>query len=156
MVEKGIKKALGLLVNLSSLDVRTNFHVDNTLLEAALNSRQQITIYCNDTSINTIEFEYKYPETTRKSLDVNYYSFKYKNLIFESAMTMRVPDIVNQKKIWQQDGFYYIGSPMGSEDEDYDEFDYKNCYNDDEYEDNDDDDDFFNDDEEQEMYKEMD
>ena len=78
------------LTNLSALDVRNNSNVNNTLLEAAVNLKnRKITIYCNDTSINTIEFEFKYPQTVRVLKEINYYQFKCDNLTFESDITKK-------------------------------------------------------------------
>ncbi len=142
------------LINLTSLDVSNNYQVNNFLLESAINleNDRNITIYCNDTDVNTIEFEYKYPETIRKNLDFNYYSFKFKKLTFECGLTLRVSDINKSNKIWKQDGFYYIGSPVESDDDEYENFDDEG-YNFDEIEN---DENFFDDDEETEMYNELD
>jgi len=80
------------LSNLISLDVRNNFNVNNLLLEAALNldSDRTILINCIDTSVNTIEFEFKYPDVEKKHLDFNHYVFKYKNLTFETNLTRNI------------------------------------------------------------------
>lgn len=141
------------LTNLSVLDVRNNSNVNNTLLEAAVNLKnRKITIYCNDTSINTIEFEFKYPQTVRVFKEINYYQFKCDNLTFESDITKKISSGDGQNA-WSR-GFIYIGSPLTSDEEDSD-YDFDNDHDDDdEFPERDDDLDFLE--EEQEMINELD
>lgn len=144
------------LSNLETLDVRNNRNVDNSLLTAAMNleNDRSISIICIDTNVNTIEFEFKYPEVTKKYIDFNHYTFEYKNLRFDTGLTVRVPNASNQE-IWKNDDMIYIGAPLGSEDEwDNFEFDNDDYYG---YDDlNGGDDDYFEDENENEMINELD
>jgi len=153
LTSEAITKLMLQLTNLSALDVRNNSNVNNTLLEAAVNLKnRKITIYCNDTSINTIEFEFKYPQTVRVLKEINYYQFKCDNLTFESDITKKISSGDGQNA-WSR-GFIYIGSPLTSDEEDSD-YDFDNDHDDDdEFPERDDDLDFLE--EEQEMINELD
>jgi len=91
------------------------------LLEKALHmDKRKITINCNDTSVSTIEFEYKYPKTVKSLIDVNLYNFRYKNLIFIASLTKKLH---SQKFPW--DNVYVMGSSYSSSESlfDFDEID---------------------------------
>lgn len=138
------------LTNLTNLDIRSNYKIENSLLDTAINLNRKIEILCNDTSIDTSKFTYKYDETVKELIDRNYFRFKYKNLTFESSLfeANKFRKNSDQVKIWEEDGLFYIGSPFDTEDEEewYDGYDG----------DDGDDGDFFDDDEEQEMLRELD
>ena len=82
--------------------------------------KRKITINCNDTSVSTIEFEYKYPKTVKSLIDVNLYNFRYKNLIFIASLTKKLH---SQKFPW--DNVYVMGSSYSSSESlfDFDEID---------------------------------
>ena len=138
------------MTNLTNLDIRSNYKIENSLLDTAINLNRKIEILCNDTSIDTSKFTYKYDETVKELIDRNYFRFKYKNLTFESSLfeANKFRKNSDQVKIWEEDGLFYIGSPFDTEDEEewYDGYDG----------DDGDDGDFFDDDEEQEMLRELD
>jgi hypothetical protein len=136
---------------LTNLDIRSNYKIENTVLDKAINLNREIEILCNDTDIDTVKFVYKYDGTVKELIDRNYFRFKYKNLTFESSLfePTKFRKNSDQVKVWEEDGFYYIGSPLGTDDED-DEFidGYYGGENDC--------DDFVDDDDEPEMLRELD
>lgn len=120
------------LSNLTLLDVRNISDVNNSLLDeaVALDSRK-IKIECNDTSINTIEFEYKYTDTTKTLLDRNFYEYKCRNLTFE-ANASKWKSKEDQAN-WSSENngdLIYIGSPLSDSDDDdsYESFDFNADY----------------------------
>ena len=74
--------------------------------------------------MNTAEFQFTHAEAKRETLDRNYFRYKYKSLTFESSHTEKGQFKEQVHKSWAQDGFYYIGSPLSSDNEEY--FDYEN------------------------------
>jgi hypothetical protein len=142
------------LSNLISLDVRNNFNVNNLLLEAALNldSDRTILINCIDTSVNTIEFEFKYPDVEKKHLDFNHYVFKYKNLTFETNLTRNI-QTGGALKIWRENGVLVGAEVSDSDTDEWDEF-HQDCDRD--FENYCDDDGEYFDDQVPEMFNELD
>jgi hypothetical protein len=136
---------------LTNLDVRSNYKIENTILDKAINLNRKIEILCNDTSIDTKQFVDKYDGTIKELIDRNYFRFKYKNLTFESSLfePTKFRKNSDQVKVYEEDGLYYIGSPLGTDDEDDDE--WVGGGEDEEYEDE-----FFDDEEENEMLRELD
>jgi len=135
--------------------VRNNFNIDNSLLEAALNleNDRTISINCIDTSVNTIEFEFKYPGVEKKYVDFNHSVYKFKNLIFETNPTKRIQS-GGDLRIWKENGVM-MGAEISESDcsDDWEDF-HQHC---DDFEDYCDDDGIYDDDEEvPEMYNELD
>lgn len=150
-----------LLPNLSLLEVRNNTNVDNSLIDAALDLDRPFRIYCIDTSVNTMTFEYKYPEFKKTYVDFQQYRYSYKNLTFDVNPTVGILSKAKDPKIWKENGIYIMDSDS---DDSWDDFNnlaenptssgYCNYddYNDDDYND----DDYFNDDNDvPEMYNEF-
>ena len=117
-------RALDNLTKLSKLDVRTNYQMDIRILDKALSmsAPHPIKILCNDTNVDTVMFMYKHEETVKEAIDRNCFSFKYKHLTFESSTFEANKFRKNSEhvKIWEEDGLFYIGSPLASSDEDLD------------------------------------
>ena len=122
-----IIKLMSILSNLTVLDVTLIPSVNNTLLEAALRlDKRKIKIYCNDTSINTIEFKYKNPDISETLIDRNLYLFKYRNITFEISGS-KLDGSKRDKADWNRD-FIYIGSALsGSDDSSYEFNDFSDA-----------------------------
>lgn len=97
------------LPNLELLDIRNNQNVKNGHLELAIkisNERDKnLTILCNDTAINTIEFGFNHPEVTKEYINFNNYRFKYDKLEFEAGLTLKQPAIESDNESEWYDDF---------------------------------------------------
>ena len=137
------------LSSLIKLDVRNNSLIKNCLLESAMNLDHPIRILCIDTCVNTIEFEYKYPETVKEYIDFQHTMYKTKNLTFDCNPTLKVPETAGEVKVWGENGNYRLD--YDSDSDKWDEFDTDNYYacnnNDDDY--------FFDEEDVPEMYNEL-
>ncbi len=145
-----------LLPKLSLLEVRNNTSIDNLLLDAAVDLDRPMRIYCIDTKVNTMTFEYKYPTCEKTHVDFQQFMYKYKNLTFDVNPTVGLLNKVKDPKIWKENGIYMMNSD--SEDSDlWDNLNEAANPSDPNYYDYDDrDHDFFDDDDEvPEMYNEF-
>lgn len=161
LTDEAISNTLSKLSNLNYLDIRLNSHVTNLVLETALSiDYRHIYILCYDTSVDTNKFLYDHENTTKDYISRGCFVFKYKNLKFEAFKPMNIKSVHDEMDIWQDNGFYYIGSPLGSDEDDeeclsnkYEPYAFNNNFIDNDFED--DLEDFLNNDE-TEMLNEMD
>ena len=150
---QGISNALAKLSNLTRLDTQLNTQVTNSLLETALSlTYRSIYLVCYDTGLDMTKFVYEHGSAaTRTELtERDCCLYECGNIKFEAFAPKRVKSLRAEVEAWRDNGLYYIGSPLGSDDEYEDEF-YLN------HEDEEDDgfDDFINN-EETEMLNELD
>lgn len=106
---------IGQLSNLSFIDIRSITNVKNNLLESAMDLNRPFKIYCSDTSVNTLEFEFKFPKTSKTLMERNYYQFKIKNLSFETNATKLKLNSDENPESWINNGIF-VGSPFSSDD----------------------------------------
>lgn len=112
------------------MDVSLNNAADNSLLEGALwHSTRKIHICCNDTKVDPNKFIYDYPETKKTSRERDCPIFEFKNLTFESLMTP-VKRVIDET-IWNENGMFYIGPPIDSDNDE--DFDFEDYYEDNDY-----------------------
>lgn len=155
VTNEGICKAIEQLTQLNLLDIRSNYQLTNVILETALMTEcHDIEILCSDTSISSVEFKYKYPETEKHLIDKNLLRFKYKHLTFELCDSNPFKKFALESKLMEDEGMIYFGSPLDSEDEDL-EGDFFTYIDDDEDYEDENLEDFLNQDE-NEMYNELD
>lgn len=150
-----------LLPELSLLEVRNNTNVDNSLIDAALDLDRPFRIYCIDTSVNTMTFEYKYPLFKKTYVDFQQFRYTYKNVTFDVNPTVGILNKAKDPTIWKENGIYSL---MDSDSDDSECWDNLNLaenpsssgyynYDDGDYDNNDD---FFDDDSDvPEMYNEF-
>lgn len=150
-----------LLPELSLLEVRNNTNVDNSLIDAALDLDRPFRIYCIDTSVNTMTFEYKYPLFKKAYVDFQQFQYSYKNVTFDVNPTVGILNKAKDPKIWKENGIYSL---MDSDSDDSECWDNLNLaekpsssgyynYDDGNYDNNDE---FFDDDSDvPEMYNEF-
>jgi hypothetical protein len=161
MSNQAIINCLTQFPNLKFLDVRLNTQITNLLLETALTiDDRKFYIQCTDTNVDVNKFVFDHDSTAKQQLDRELYLYEFKNLKFEALQPKKLkPNSRETMEIWQDNGFYYIGSPLNSDEEDLDNYTTNNYGNYDYYDEDDDDpdaelEDFLNNDE-QEMFDEM-
>ena len=94
--------------------------MDNLVLETALLvACHPINILCYDTSIDTNKFIFEHENTEKWPLERHCYAFKYKNLNFEAFQTKKFNRTDDMTDVLNTDGFYYHGSPLDSDEDDY-------------------------------------
>ncbi len=154
ITNEGICKAIEQLTQLNLLDIRSNYQLTNVVLETALLSEcHNIEILCSDTSISSVEFKFKYPETEKQLIDKSLLRFKYKHLAFELCDSNPFKKFAMESKLMEDEGLIYFGSPLNSEEEDLDA-DFYTYFDDEEDYEEENLEEFLNRDE-NEMYKEL-
>jgi hypothetical protein len=94
------------------------------LLETALSlTYRHIHLVCYDTSVDVAKFMFDHESTVKTELeDRDCVLYECGNLKFEAFRQRKIGSFDDEMKIWRDNGLYYIGSPLGSDDEDNDEF----------------------------------
>ncbi len=119
LTNEGIANALAKLSNLTHLDTRLNTQVDNALLETALSlTYRPIYLICYDTGVDMQKFVYDHEGTRRTELsERDCFLYECGNLKVEAFVPKKPKNFQEELEIWCDNGLCYIGSPLGSEDE---------------------------------------